>query len=258
MNEISGSKFVFTIDFVTPNEKINLLTRDMQYPYKNEGKSFKNGIPVQSDNVVQHSVESTQIAQSINSLVRSILKDSTMDYMEKYQYSGVELKPYDTTDCFYKITLVDTNYPVYLSNGHRLMNITIFNKKTGEVLQGNNNPDSNACISNLKLFSDTTLFKVTKEFAEQSLTIFSSTIDARDYIYNPNFTPPFNKIWKDFYHINDPNPNSELKEDGVTKRTMTLGIRSLIKNLLNTNKFTNRFTTPIFIPNTHCGYVNSN
>jgi len=243
-NEVS--KLIFKIDFVNQQgEETNLLTRDMLYPLALSTKAIGEsiaGLPTKTQNVLQHSVQAIQIAEKINRLVRLILKDSTMDYIEKYRYSDVALRPFDTTDCYYKITLEDVNYPVFLSNGKRLMNIIVYDDKNQIVTRGTNNVSSENYINVSKYVDEK--YRIDVEYVEQPLIILSSVINAVDYIYNPNFIPPFNKIWKDFYQINDPNPNSEYTESGLTKRTMTIGVRSLIKQLLNYNKINNAYTNP--------------
>lgn len=76
-----------------------------------------------------------------------------------------------------------------------------------------------------------------------SHTLSTHKFSASEFVdYNPNFTPDFWKVWKDFSDINSDHPNRKLKEDGLTKSSMNEGIRSKIKNIFNLDEFTNRFT----------------
>lgn len=61
--------------------------------------------------------------------------------------------------------------------------------------------------------------------------LYRKTISATDFVYNPNFEPDFNPIWKDtekYGRINE-------------------GIRSIIKKTFQKNKWTNRFKNLNFV-----------
>lgn len=233
------SELQFRIDFISPNgDERNLLSRNMTYPYQNSPEHIKSGYPSKyDDNLVEYSIEAINLSNHINYLIRDILKDASMDYMEKYQHSMEYSPSPDTTDCYYLISLIDTTYPKYLPTGE-IMKKIIVKKGDKKIAEGHNNDTLEGYINiadydkkhTIEMYDDT-----------RNQTIFTSRIDARDYVYNPNFIPPFGKVWKDYHHISDPNPNSELSENGVSKRTMNPGIRSTIKELLDYREYTNRF-----------------
>jgi hypothetical protein len=111
----SIKKFNFIVEHVSPTETVKILERNfgMPYTYKPQIEWLDgSGFPTKTEEgIFENSYQAVELSEEIFSLLRMVLKDASIDYVERYaQFSLVERNS-SSKNCSYRVRIVDLQYP---------------------------------------------------------------------------------------------------------------------------------------------------